>query len=121
MQVNGTSGKRHRIEHPEYASRPEDIERMGKLGITASMQVPGIEIASSRALRSTIPTIVITHRSEARCSPSAGRCPRLRAAARRVARCLPPMAMMSRLESDDEDSRFIIIDTLTRHIEPDQA
>lgn len=37
MQVNSTSGKRHRIEHLEYAQR-EDIERMGKLGITASMQ-----------------------------------------------------------------------------------
>jgi hypothetical protein len=37
MQVNGTSGRRHRIEHLEYA-REEDIERMGKLGITASMQ-----------------------------------------------------------------------------------
>ena len=37
MQVNGTSGRRHRIEHLEYA-RDEDIERMGKLGITASMQ-----------------------------------------------------------------------------------
>ena len=37
MQVNGTSGRRHRIEHLEYA-RGEDIERMGALGITASMQ-----------------------------------------------------------------------------------
>ena len=37
MRVNGTSGKRHRIEHLEYA-RGEDIERMGRLGITASMQ-----------------------------------------------------------------------------------
>ena len=37
MRVNGTSGRRHRIEHLEYA-RDEDIERMGKLGITASMQ-----------------------------------------------------------------------------------
>ena len=37
MQINGTSGRRHRIEHLEYA-RAEDIERMGSLGITASMQ-----------------------------------------------------------------------------------
>ena len=37
MQVNGTSNRRHRIEHLEYAL-VEDIERMGKLGITASMQ-----------------------------------------------------------------------------------
>jgi len=37
MRVNGTAGRRHRIEHLEYA-RDEDIERMGKLGITASMQ-----------------------------------------------------------------------------------
>ncbi len=37
MHVNGTFGKRHRIEHLEYA-RDKDIERMGKLGITASMQ-----------------------------------------------------------------------------------
>jgi hypothetical protein len=37
MKINGSSGQRHRIEHLEYA-RQEDIERMGKLGITASMQ-----------------------------------------------------------------------------------
>jgi predicted amidohydrolase YtcJ len=37
MAANGTSGRRHRIEHLEYA-REEDIVRMGKLGITASMQ-----------------------------------------------------------------------------------
>jgi len=37
IKVNGSSGQRHRIEHLEYA-RQEDIERMGKLGITASMQ-----------------------------------------------------------------------------------
>lgn len=37
MRINGTSGRRHRIEHLEYA-HPADIERMGALGITASMQ-----------------------------------------------------------------------------------
>lgn len=37
MQVNGTRNKRHRIEHLEYALQ-RDIERMGELGITASMQ-----------------------------------------------------------------------------------
>jgi predicted amidohydrolase YtcJ len=37
MQINGTSARRHRIEHLEYA-RQEDIDRMGALGITASMQ-----------------------------------------------------------------------------------
>ncbi len=37
MQVNGTAGRRHRIEHLEYA-RDEEIARMGRLGITASMQ-----------------------------------------------------------------------------------
>ncbi|MBT6205208.1 MAG: amidohydrolase [Rhodospirillaceae bacterium] len=37
MQANGTSGRRHRIEHLEHAHE-EDINRMGKLGITASMQ-----------------------------------------------------------------------------------
>lgn len=37
MRSNGSSARRHRIEHLEYA-RQEDIERMGKLGITASMQ-----------------------------------------------------------------------------------
>lgn len=37
MRVNGISGRRHRIEHLEYAQN-QDIERMGKLGITASMQ-----------------------------------------------------------------------------------
>lgn len=36
-KVNGTSGLRHRIEHLEYAD-PEDIGRLGALGITASMQ-----------------------------------------------------------------------------------
>jgi hypothetical protein len=36
-QVNGTSGRRHRIEHLEYAA-DEDIARLGALGITASMQ-----------------------------------------------------------------------------------
>jgi predicted amidohydrolase YtcJ len=36
-KVNGTSGLRHRIEHLEYAA-PEDIGRLGALGITASMQ-----------------------------------------------------------------------------------
>jgi predicted amidohydrolase YtcJ len=36
-KVNGTSGRRHRIEHLEYA-REEQIERIGRLGITASMQ-----------------------------------------------------------------------------------
>lgn len=37
MRINGGTEQRHRIEHLEYA-RQEDIERMGKLGITASMQ-----------------------------------------------------------------------------------
>lgn len=37
MRINGSSGRRHRIEHLEYA-RQADIERMGSLGITASMQ-----------------------------------------------------------------------------------
>ncbi len=36
-KVNGTSGRRHRIEHLEYAAQ-EDIERLAGLGITASMQ-----------------------------------------------------------------------------------
>ena len=36
-RVNGNCGQRHRIEHLEYA-RQEDIDRMGALGITASMQ-----------------------------------------------------------------------------------
>ncbi|MDE0887080.1 MAG: amidohydrolase family protein [Myxococcota bacterium] len=36
-KVNGTSGLRHRIEQLEYAD-PEDIARVGALGITASMQ-----------------------------------------------------------------------------------
>lgn len=36
-RVNGTSGRRHRIEHLEYA-RADQIERIGRLGITASMQ-----------------------------------------------------------------------------------
>ena len=36
-QRNGTSGRRHRIEHLEYAD-PADIDRLAPLGITASMQ-----------------------------------------------------------------------------------
>jgi len=37
QQINGTSGRRHRIEHLEYAAAV-DIPRLGALGITASMQ-----------------------------------------------------------------------------------
>jgi predicted amidohydrolase YtcJ len=37
QRVNGSSGRRHRIEHLEYAD-PVDIPRLGALGITASMQ-----------------------------------------------------------------------------------
>lgn len=37
QQVNGTQGRRHRIEHLEYADAV-DIPRLGALGITASMQ-----------------------------------------------------------------------------------
>ncbi|MEQ8828360.1 MAG: amidohydrolase [Alphaproteobacteria bacterium] len=36
-RVNGTTGRRHRIEHLEYA-RQDQIDRIGALGITASMQ-----------------------------------------------------------------------------------
>jgi predicted amidohydrolase YtcJ len=34
---NGTSGRRHRIEHIEYLD-PSDVARFGSLGVTASMQ-----------------------------------------------------------------------------------
>jgi predicted amidohydrolase YtcJ len=37
MKINGSSGMRHRIEHLEYAQQ-KDIDRMGELEITASMQ-----------------------------------------------------------------------------------
>jgi len=37
QRVNGTSDRRHRIEHLEYADAA-DIPRLGALGITASMQ-----------------------------------------------------------------------------------
>ncbi|MFT5502459.1 MAG: putative amidohydrolase YtcJ [Gammaproteobacteria bacterium] len=37
MKINGSSAMRHRIEHLEYAQQ-KDIDRMGELGITASMQ-----------------------------------------------------------------------------------
>ena len=37
LRINGSSARRHRIEHLEYA-RQEDIDRIGALGITASMQ-----------------------------------------------------------------------------------
>lgn len=36
-KVNGSSGKRHRIEHLEYTDEA-DVGRLSKLGITASMQ-----------------------------------------------------------------------------------
>ena len=37
MSINQTQARRHRIEHLEYA-QTRDIDRMGRLGITASMQ-----------------------------------------------------------------------------------
>lgn len=37
QQVNGTSGRRHRIEHIEQSS-PDDIPRFTKLGVMASME-----------------------------------------------------------------------------------
>jgi len=37
QSINGTSGRRHRIEHLEYVDAV-DIPRLGALGITASMQ-----------------------------------------------------------------------------------
>ena len=37
IEQGGTPGKRHRIEHLELSS-PEDAKRLGKLGITASIQ-----------------------------------------------------------------------------------
>jgi len=36
-KVNGTSGRRHRIEHIEYLD-PADVPRFAQLGVTASMQ-----------------------------------------------------------------------------------
>ena len=36
-RVNGTTGRRHRIEHIEYLSK-EDVPRFASLGVTASMQ-----------------------------------------------------------------------------------
>jgi predicted amidohydrolase YtcJ len=36
-RTNGTSGRRHRIEHIEYADA-DDVPRFGPLGVTASMQ-----------------------------------------------------------------------------------
>ena len=37
LEAHGTPGRRHRIEHLEL-TRPEDAARLGKLGITASIQ-----------------------------------------------------------------------------------
>lgn len=37
LEKHGSPGRRHRIEHLELAS-PEDAQRLGKLGITASIQ-----------------------------------------------------------------------------------
>ena len=44
MQTNGTSGRRHRIEHLEYVDEA-DIGRLAPLGITASMQPVHIDPA----------------------------------------------------------------------------
>ncbi|KAI0879985.1 amidohydrolase 3 [Annulohypoxylon maeteangense] len=48
LEQNCTSGRRHRIEHLELAS-PEDAARLGKLGITASIQPVHADPAILRA------------------------------------------------------------------------
>ncbi|KAI2777743.1 amidohydrolase 3 [Daldinia loculata] len=48
LEQNATPGRRHRIEHLELAS-PEDARRLGKLGITASIQPVHADPAILRA------------------------------------------------------------------------
>lgn len=48
LEANGTSGRRHRIEHLELASS-EDAKRLGRLGITASIQPVHADPAILRA------------------------------------------------------------------------
>ncbi|KAF2963167.1 hypothetical protein GQX73_g10410 [Xylaria multiplex] len=48
LEQNATPGRRHRIEHLELAS-PEDAIRLGKLGITASIQAVHADPAILRA------------------------------------------------------------------------
>ncbi|KAI1267823.1 amidohydrolase family protein [Xylariaceae sp. FL1019] len=48
LEQNATPGRRHRIEHLELAS-PEDAARLGKLGITASIQAVHADPAILRA------------------------------------------------------------------------
>lgn len=48
LEKNGTPGSRHRIEHLELAS-PEDAKRLGRLGITASIQPVHADPAILRA------------------------------------------------------------------------
>ncbi|KAI1469048.1 amidohydrolase 3 [Daldinia caldariorum] len=48
LEQNATPGRRHRIEHLELAS-PEDAKRLGKLGITASIQPVHADPAILRA------------------------------------------------------------------------
>jgi hypothetical protein len=48
LEKHGSVGRRHRIEHLELAS-PEDAQRLGKLGITASIQPVHADPAILRA------------------------------------------------------------------------
>jgi hypothetical protein len=57
IEKNGTPGRRHRIEHLELAS-PEDAKRLGRLGITASVQPVHADPAILRAW----PNLIGEHR-----------------------------------------------------------
>ncbi|KAI0811871.1 amidohydrolase 3 [Xylaria sp. FL0064] len=59
LEQNATPGRRHRIEHLELAS-PEDAARLGKLGITASIQAVHADPAILRAW----PTLIGSKRCE---------------------------------------------------------
>ncbi|KAI0425627.1 amidohydrolase 3 [Xylaria sp. FL1042] len=59
LEQNATPGRRHRIEHLELAS-PEDAARLGKLGITASIQAVHADPAILRAW----PTLIGPKRCE---------------------------------------------------------
>ncbi|KAI1298381.1 amidohydrolase 3 [Xylaria venustula] len=59
LEQNATPGRRHRIEHLELAS-PEDAARLGRLGITASIQAVHADPAILRAW----PTLIGSKRCE---------------------------------------------------------
>lgn len=59
LEQNATPGRRHRIEHLELAS-PEDAARLGRLGITASIQ----PVHSDPEMDTAWPKLIGSHRCD---------------------------------------------------------